>query len=390
MPSATPKPITSRPAIVIAALAALAVVGFLLVNRLVNRFAEQQKALARHLYAEGLTDLQAGHPDRAIEEFRAALIYSRDNFDYQLNLARALRDTGRTAESATYLISLWERSPQNAAVNLALGRLAARESQTDKAIQYYHNAIYGVWATDADTRRQNAWFELIDFLLRQNAFPQAQAELITLAAELPRTSELHLRVAGLFTRAQDYEHAWTEYQRVLQRNRASAPALFGAGDAAFHLGRYRTAERYLRSAAEADPQNTQAAQMLDLVKLTLDSDPFVQRIPIAERDRRARAAFLQAGERLDDCIALIGAKQTASPSTPPSQPSIALASLKTQWAAMKPKLYHLRSGREADVLDSLMDLVFQIEQQTLAACGSPSDLDQALLLLAQNPGGVDQ
>ncbi len=387
MPSATLKPITSRPAVVIAALAVLAVLGFLLVNRLVNRFAEQQKALARHLYAQGLTDLQAGHPDRAIEEFRAALIYSHDNFDYQLNLARALRDTGRTAESETYLVSLWERSPQDAAVNLALGRLAARESQTDQAIQYYHNAIYGVWATDADTRRLNAWFELVDFLLRQNALPQAQAELITLAAELPRNSESRLRVAGLFARAQDYEHALTQYQHALLHARPSAPALFGAGEAAFHLGRFRTAERYLRNAVESGSQDPQAAPLLDRVRLTLNSDPLVQRIPAAERDRRARAAFLQAGKRLDDCIAVIASKQITNPPGPPANP---LQSLKTQWTAMRPKVRRLSTGREPEVFDSAMDLVFQIEQQALAVCGSPSGFDQSLLLLAQNPGGVDR
>ncbi len=94
----------------------------------------------------------AGNPEAALGDFRAALSYSHDNSQYQLSLARALRDTGRTAEAETYLISLWERTPQEGPVNLALGRLFAREQQFDKAIQYYHNAIYGFWASDADTK----------------------------------------------------------------------------------------------------------------------------------------------------------------------------------------------------------------------------------------------
>ena len=37
-----------------------------------------------------------------------------------------------------------------------------------------------------------------------------------------------------------------------------------------------------------------------------------------------------------------------------------------------------------------MRLVFDIEQQTAQQCGPPSGLDQALLILAQNPNGVER
>jgi tetratricopeptide (TPR) repeat protein len=383
MPSETFKPVTSRPPVVIAALAVVAVAGFFLVGRLVNRFSEQQKALARHLYAQGDADLRGGHPDRAIEEFRAALLYSRDNFSYQLSLARALRDTGRTAEAESYLVSLWERSPQDAAVNLALGRLAARQNQVDKAIQYYHNAIYGVWASDADASRLNAWFELVEFLLRENARPQAQAELITLGAELPRDPELHLRAAALWVRAQDFEHALAEYEHVLQLRHNDPAALFGAGESAFNLGHYRTAERYLQSAAKENPHDGEAGRLLEISNLVIESDPFTERISARERERRIRTAFAQAGRRLDECAGLqLNAGALAAPVQPSSYD---LASLKTQWMAMKQKVNRSRS--DSDLLDAAMDMAFQIEQQTAGVCGPPSGTDQALLLLSQNVGG---
>jgi hypothetical protein len=62
-----------------------------------------------------------------------------------------------------------------------------------------------------------------------------------------------------------------------------------------------------------------------------------------------------------------------------------LASLKTQWSALQPKV---QRSADPDLLDSAMDLVFQIEQQTSNACGTPAGTDQALLLLSQNPAGV--
>jgi tetratricopeptide (TPR) repeat protein len=219
MKVASLKSFTLRPPVVLAALLAVALLAFFVVNRLVNRFREQEKALARHLYSRGLQALQAGDPEEALEDFRAALSYSHDDFQYQLSLARALRDTGRTAEAETYLISLWERTPQEGPVNLALGRLFAREQRFDKAAQYYHNAIYGFWASDPDVKRRDAQFELIEFLLQHKAYLQAQAELISLALAVPGDATLRLRVAALFTRAQDHEHALAEYQQILWAQR---------------------------------------------------------------------------------------------------------------------------------------------------------------------------
>jgi len=373
--------IMNRPAAVIASLTVLAVIGFAGVTRLVNRFGEQQKALARHLYEQGLAEQRAGKPEMALEHFRAALTYSRDNFQYQLSLARALRDTGRTSESETYLVNLWERSPQDGAVNLALGRLAAREKLLDKTIQYYHNAIYGVWPSNSDENRLNAWFELVEFLLRQNARPQAQAELITLSAELPHRPDLQLRAADLFVRAQDYPHALLEYQHVLQIDHGNPQALAGAGEAAFDLARYRTAARYLEAAVTANTQDTQSAQMLQISRLILDEDPFGRGIATSERNRRIRSIFEDAGKRLDACPNSSAA--ASSGATPTAVPP-----LKARWMEMKTKLARLGLRGESGLADEVMDLVLQIEQQT-ANCGMTPQ-DQALLLLAQNRAGVEQ
>ncbi len=373
--------ITTRPPLVIAALGTLTIVAFLGVTRMVNRFTEEQKAVARHLYAQGLTEQQSGKADLAIEHYRAALSYAHDNFDYQLQLARALRDTGRTEEAEAYLVNLWERSPQSGVINLALGRLAARENSLDKVLQYYHNAIYGVWATpNPDESRLSAWFELVDTLLRKNARSQAQAELISLSAELRNRPDLELRIADLFGRAGDYEHGLGEYQRVLAQEPENTSALAGAGQDAFHLGRYRDAAHYLQRAVKANPEDSQSAQLLDLSNMIFESDPFIRRLSSSERLRRVKAAFEQAGSHLDDCartknLDLKSAESSGSP----------LAALESHWLELKPKVTRLRTP-DSDLENSAMDLVFQIEQEAERECGSPVGLDQALLLLAQNPG----
>src|SRR5450755_904356 len=374
---------TRRPPVIVASLALLAVLAFLGVNRLVTRFREQEKALARHLYERVLQAQSAGQPERAVGDFRAALSYARDNSDYQLSLARALRDTGRTAESETYLISLWERSPQEGPVNLALGRLFAREQLFDRTIQYYHNAIYGFWATDPDTRRRDTQFELIGYLTQHKSFPQAQAELITMAAAMPRDAELRLRVARLFSQAHDYEHALAQFQDVLQIDHENRAAFYGAGEAAFQLGRYRTAQSYLESAVRGDSQNAPAAQLLNTSTLVLQEDPYAPGISDAERNQRLRSAFQTAGEHLEECAKI--KEIDLSPRTP----SAGLPALKAQWLEMAPKLKKLRPPREGVSLDAVMDLVFEIEHQTQAMCGTPEGLDQALLLLSQDRSGAE-
>lgn len=368
-----------------------AVAGFLLVNRLVNRFEQEQLALGRKMYAEAQETLTAGKADRAIEDYRAALTYDPGNYQYQLSLARALRDTGRTAEAETYLLTLWEHSPQDGAVNLALGRLAVREKQLDKILQYYHNAIYGVWGANADENRLNAWFELIQVLLKQGARQQAEAELISLAAELPRKPDLELRVADLFAQIPDFDHALAEYRRVLQVDHGNIRALTGAGEAAFSLGRYRTADHYLQSAARANPRDAQAAHLLDTSNLVLMVDPYAPQIYGQKRADRIRAAFLIAGKRLDSCAQSKGIDLNSPPSTSPEAVnSQDLGSLEKSWAQMKRGIDRTRDGWSDEMQDEIMNLVFAIEQETAVQCGPPSGLDQALLILSQNPNGVER
>ena len=69
----------------------------------------QRDALGNRWFSRGVADLNAGHFGRAVTEFRAALLYSRDNYDYQLNLAEALIGEKHTGEAYSYLVNLWDR-----------------------------------------------------------------------------------------------------------------------------------------------------------------------------------------------------------------------------------------------------------------------------------------
>jgi tetratricopeptide (TPR) repeat protein len=370
---------------ILAILTLVTVVLFILVSRLVTRFRENEKAIARHVFAHGSALYKVGDPAGALDDFRVALNYDPDNTSYQLNLARALRDSGKLSEAAAYLNTLWIRDPQDAVINLALARLAVRQSSLDGALRYYHNAIYGVWPSDPSSNSRNVRLELIDFLSQQKAFPISQAEILgLLQSEAPEVPNL-LQAAHLFAKIDDPSNALSTYQRILEIDPQNSLALAGAGEAAFLLGRYHTAEQYFQKAAAINPEDTASRQSVETTNLVLAADPFLRRISDAERNRRLVTAFNAAGQRLQTC-ARAGATNLSAPSQNPND----LPALQGRWLALSQQLPKLHTDTEMALPDNIMDLVFAIEQQTASQCGEPSGLDLAYLLISRDRGGVDR
>lgn len=359
--------------VMLALLALAGVIFFLAVAGLSRAYHAQREALGERWFSRGVADLNARRYDSAMTEFRSALLYSRDNYDYQLNLAEALIGLGRTAEAYSYLVNLWEEEPENGVVNLELARIAAQRGQTEQAQRYYHNAIYAVWPSDQEEKRRETRLELIEYLLSINATAQAQAELIALQENLGEDPAQQRRVGDLFLRAQDYEHALTAYRLSLKYDRHNAAAMAGAGWAAFQLGRYPLAERYLQAAVSFNPNDTQSAERLKTTQLVLRMDPFRRQISVDERDRIVVEAFAMAGKRLSSC-----ATPKAATASTSAQPSLA-----DEWAKMKPRITEQQLRRNPDLVEQAMDLVFEIERQTSATCGTPTGEDLALLLISK-------
>ena len=368
----------TRQPVMLTLLLGLAIVCFVAVSGLSRLYHAQQETLGNRWFARGVTDLNAGRFNVAVTEFRTALLYSRDNYAYELKLAEALKGMKKTDEAYAYLINLWERQPENGLVNLDLGRIAAAKSDTDHALRYYHNAIYAAWPGDEEKERRDARLELIDFLLRTGAKAQAQSELIALEANLGDDPAQQTLVGDLFLRAQDYEHALAAYSVSLKSNHLSSnhhnpTATAGAGLAAFELGRYSLAARYLEAAVAAAPSDADSAARLKTAELVLRMDPFRERISVAQRNRTVVEAFALAGERLKSCVASESAVAGATP-----QPVLA-----EEWTKMKPQITERSLRQDPDMVHSTMELVFKIERQTNGVCGAATDRDTALLLIAK-------
>jgi len=355
--------------VLLALLAVLAVLFFLMVTALSRAYQAQREALGNRWFERGVANLNAKRFDAAVSDFRSALLYSRDNYSYQLNLAEALLGLRHTGEASAYLLNLWEREPESGLVNLELARIAAQQGHTDQAVRYYHDAVYSTWSGDERSQRRDARLELIELLLRTHARADAQAELIALAENAGEDPAEQERIGGLFLRAEDYEHALAAFQIALKADRHNPAALAGAGEAAFRLGRYPEAQKFLQAAVTANPNDAESVERLKTTEMVMNMDPYRRPISVSQRNRAVVDAFHTAGERLESCPV---------PPAPGSGPS-----LSDSWAALQPQISELGLRRNPDLVDSAIDLVFRIERQTRDACGRPSGPDLALLLIAK-------
>lgn len=358
-------PYLRREPVTLALLTGAAVVFFLAVSALAGFHDAQRESLAQRWAGRGVVDLKAEKYEPAVVDFRTALLYSRDSNAYQLSLAQALMGLHRNDEAEAYLLNLWEREPDNGLVSLELARIAASKGQTDQALRYYHNAIYATWTGKQDAARHQARLELIDYLLRIDAKPQADAELIDLEASFGRNSHEQLLLGQLFLQAGDSRRALAAFQQALSRHRHDPAVLAGAGEAAYQLALYADAARYLEGAHAAEPGNTEVTEKLKMAQAVLHWDPFRPQVSQEERNRMALDAFAAVGSRLKTC---------------PSNPQV--QALQQQWTRLHSQMKEGLLRRQPDLVNSAMNLVFAVEKQTANACGPQSDTDRALLLVS--------
>jgi tetratricopeptide (TPR) repeat protein len=370
------QPYLRREPVTLALLTGLAIILFAVVTGLSSLYHRQQESLADRWALRGVDDLKSKRYGEAVVAYRTALLYARDEYTYQLNLAEALVGEHRADEAYAYLINLWDRQPENGMVNLELARIQAARGHTDSALRYYHDAIYAIWPANQEMESRNARLELIRLMLQTNDKAQADSELIALAANLGEKPADHTQAGELFLQAQDYQRALEQFRLALEGNHHEVAAMAGAGDAAFQLAQYRVAEQYFRRAAGAGDKSAKA--QLKLAELVLNMDPFRTQLRAAERRRIIMDAFTAAGVRLEAC----------SKPGPFTVPASELAALTQSWTALKPQINERDLSRNPDLGNSAMSLVFNVEHETSGMCGGMTDTDNALLLIANLHQGL--
>ena len=375
-PSCTSVPgvqIIRREIVLLVIIAVAAVPTYLLTRKVADLNRERNAHIAAYWYRQGQRQLKEGKPEEAIASLREATTNDHDNRGFAFALAQALGATNRDDEARLALLRLRESAPESPQINLQLARLSARNHDLPEAIRYYHHALYGLWTGEkVDEQRRQVRLELIHLLLDHKERSRALAELMVLSTDAPRTVEVQLQLGQLFVEAGDTSNALQHFAQVAQLDGRNAVALSGAGEAAFQLGDYKTAEGYLSRAAALDKSATRAAQLLETTRLIQSSDPLAAHLPRSEQVRRLTAALAQAVSRVQQC------------------PAMATDPLRSQAETMLPKITPENLREDPELLAAGAELVFQIEEKSSQTCGQPVGLDEALLLAGRKHGASER
>lgn len=355
---------------------------FLVTGFAAQMYHAKEKALGEEWNLRGSTDLKDGQPEKAIVDFRTALVYYRENDACELSLAKALLAAKHVEEARAHLTRLWERHPESGEVNLELGRLATQNADIDQALRYFHNSIYGNWEQgDAPEQRRKARLELYQFLTSKGANMQAQGELMALAAELPPDSQLHIQVGSMFLTAKDYTQAEKQFLQALQLSRNEKNALEGAGEVEFESGDYWDAQVHLERAIRQDPHNTQVAGMLDTTRLVLSIDPSQSGLSAREQNSRITRAFKQALTRLQQCAEIKGERLDDS------RPLTPLRDAYDRGADIKSMVQEKLLNRDPETVTTVLAWVTEAENLAATTCGAPTGLDEAIILALRKHEG---
>jgi predicted Zn-dependent protease len=325
--------------------------------------------LAAEWSARGERALEDGAAADAIADFRNALTYDGESRAVRLRLAQALAAADRRDEALGYLATLWDDEPGNGPVNLELARIYARRGNTSEATRYYHGAIEGAWADDAERRRRDARLELANLLVASGDQAHAEPELVALTSDLPSDPSTLKQIADLLKRANLLDHAQRVLLTVLKSNPRDAVALGELGELAFRQRDFATAARYLERAAAATDDGA-IRRDARIARLVLDSNPYQRRLARSERARRAHDAFAAARARLASCSQTAGGDST-------------LVGLSTRGGALEHDAAESHLRADPDAIDAVMEFAFDVEAAAAARCGEGGDIDRALRLLGE-------
>jgi tetratricopeptide (TPR) repeat protein len=326
-------------------------------------------------YQRGEQLAEAGRLDQAVDAFRRAMVRNRTNRTYLLALSRALAQKRDYESARTVLLTVRASEPEDAEVNLELARVSAARQDVTEALRFFRDALYAPWRPDQGERRRAIRLELIRFLLTHDQASRAQAELVAASVDSPDDVAHHLELADLFNQAGDGHNALAHFQRVLRLAPENVAALLGAGRAAFDLGEYPLARRYLREV----PSDVDAAREIrEVADQVVSRDPIAGRIGARERHRRLEANLTYLQQRLVDCNAQHGQSVSGG-----------RYALQNDLQSFRERLRRSPT-LDQDTIEAGVDLIDRTERDAIASCGSSTAVDRALVLIAKQHGAASQ
>jgi tetratricopeptide (TPR) repeat protein len=338
--------------------------------------AEQRERASEHArMARTLADY--GYHSQAIEHYREALTYSRDNVEYQLGLALALYDMERYSEAENRLLDLREGHATLAVVNRLLARIAARDGRVDEAVSYYRTAIFGEWPRDPAGNRLATRFELIELLQSHGENIRAIGELLDLRKEAPARPDVQKTIGRLLLEAGAPDNASQVFDELLQGDPQDHEALVGYGQAQFALGNYVTAETHFERALKLDPDDAGLQVRFDLTQEINLLDPTRRGLSASNRHRRSLEMVARSMKLLEACLNPLG-DQLVGPVAP------APKELQPLLDAARELQGSRRQPASDENIEAGISLAERLWQAAENRCPGAGDQDRALRLVVEN------
>lgn len=399
-----------------------------LTNYLYQSYASHQVKLADRWLQRGEQAMRDGKPQAAIDALSSALAFDSNQRNTEIKLAEALASAGRIQEATVYFNSLLESQQGSGLINLQLARLAARQGDESQAIDDYQRAIYGNWEGDGYVRRREVRFELIKYLIERQHLDQARSELLVASGNAPEDDiSVQLEIARTMELAQDPGDALHLYKTILRRHPSLREAQEGAGRAAFQIGRYLEAKRYLSHVLEGPGVDQEPAAAIAKNRDSLKEATRLlalfpsSRLRPSERIARVLTDRKLAMARLAECTQdrVAGpAKDSAQASAPAAKSSGALQSLASRfsrhpaqpapspaanpapidplvaltqrWQQLPVKISATDLEKDPELTQTQIQLIYDTELVTQQVCGAPAGDDALLLRIAQAPNQVEE
>lgn len=352
---------------------------FALTQIYAREFHRQSAARGQTHFRIARTLAAYGYFEQAIEEYRDALSYSRDEFDYRLGLALTLYLSRRFGEAEQQLLQIRAIEPTHAQVNLLLARAARRSGRWSEAENYYRTAIYGRWPRNADENRLRTRFALVDLLEEAGRGLPVVTELLTILDEEAWEPDLARRIAYALLEFDAPRGAVRVLRQVLKAQPNDRQVLAALGKAEFQLGNYAAARQaFRRSRLYRD--DDEIARQLEICEEILRLDPTNPRIGGRERYRRGREILGRTLTYLNSCVNPFGAEFAGPPAPQPPAVEKAFRQAREQYA---------RTGRPRDYDQGVQDRLAAAEQLWAArasVCTNIWDEDEALARVLEKLG----
>lgn len=370
---------------------------------LFKSFEAHRADLGRRWSERGRLALAQRHPDQAAAALRTALSYAPDKFEDQLMLAQALAGAGQIEAASNYFLSLWEVHPGDGFLNLQLARLARKRGDAVEAVNYYRASIFGNWEQSGVERRREVRLELADYLVERGQASAAQAELLIAAGNAPEKDvSLQLEIADHLRALGDLPDALRLFRQASAREPHNLTALASEGRIQLALEQYPAAERSLSQAAEVarHAHGEQAGEALEalseearrLPELSLSRDLLAQ-----QRGQHLLLDAAIAQRRLKSCTAQLlplavvpsaGQTPALEPPLPATATTASLNGLHSRWNAQTRFLNRRSLEQNAEIADTVTQLIEDTELSLAPLCGAPVGDDALLLQIARRVQAV--